>query len=97
MCVAGKKPYFEDLRTAVCSAAEPAKIAVFVIYRNSTRVDLCSTQVMYFPADQGISVALSPRLPSVRRTPEGSFVLGTSTLYNQCITVDFKLKSRKLM
>ena len=39
-----------------------------------------ASPAMYFPAAQGMSVAPSGRLPSVRRRPDGSFVLGTSAL-----------------
>src|SRR6218665_1840763 len=35
---------------------------------------------MYLPADQGMSVTPSGRLPSVRRRPDGPFMLGTSAL-----------------
>src|SRR6218665_106410 len=39
-----------------------------------------ASQAMYLPADQGMSVAPSGCLPSVRRRSGGSFMLGTSAL-----------------
>src|SRR6218665_1260427 len=56
--VAGNSAYFSDLRTAACSAAEPAEIAVCDEY-DAAQV----SQAMCFPADHGMSVAPSPRLP----------------------------------
>src|SRR6218665_2639894 len=40
-----------------------------------------ASQAMYLPADQGMSVAPLGRLPSVRRRPDGSLMLGTSALF----------------
>ena len=39
---------------------------------------LVASQVMYLPAAHGTSVVPSGRLPSLRRSPEGSFELGMS-------------------
>ena len=44
---------------------------------------------MYLPADQGMSVTPSGRLPSVRRRPDGSFMLRTSALCSVCQMISF--------
>src|SRR6218665_443767 len=51
--------------------------------------DHCGTVAMYLPADQGMSVAPSGRLPSVRRRPDGSFMLGTSALCSERQMISF--------
>src|SRR6218665_537391 len=48
-----------------------------------------ASQAMYLPADQGMSVAPSGRLPSVRRRPDGSFMLGTSALCSERQMISF--------
>src|SRR6218665_1380035 len=48
-----------------------------------------ASQAMYLPADQGMSVAQSGRLPSVRRRPDGSFMLGTSALCSERQMISF--------
>src|SRR6218665_2012954 len=77
--VAGNNAYLAVLRTAACSAAEPAEIAVCNKYDAAQVWTTVASQAMYLPADQGMS-APSGRLPSVRRRPDGSFMLGTSAL-----------------
>src|SRR6218665_1018853 len=71
------------LRTAACSAAEPAEIAVCDKYDAAQVWTTVASQAMYLPADKGMSVAPSGRLPSVRRRPDGSFMLGTSALCSE--------------
>src|SRR6218665_2269962 len=73
--VAGNNAYLAVLRTAACSAAEPAEIAVCDKYDAAQVWTTVASQAMYLPADQGMSVAPSGRLPSVRRRPDGSFML----------------------
>src|SRR6218665_1233565 len=77
------------LRTAACSAAEPAKIAVCDKYDAAQVWTTVASQAMYLPADQGMSVAPLGRLPSVRRRPDGSFMLGTSALCSKCQMISF--------
>src|SRR6218665_2326012 len=48
-----------------------------------------ASQAMYLPADQGMSVAPSGRLPSVCRIPDGSFMLGTSALCSERQMISF--------
>src|SRR6218665_1035391 len=78
--VAGNNAYLAVLRIAACSAAEPAEIAVCDKYDAAQVWTTVVSQAMYLPADQGMSVAPSGRLPSIRRRPDGSFMLGTSAL-----------------
>src|SRR6218665_2608808 len=87
--VAGNNAYLAVLRTAACSAAEPAEIAVFDMYDAAQVWTTVASQAMYLPADQGMSVAPSGRLPSVRRRPDGSFMLGTSALCSERQMISF--------
>src|SRR6218665_1046898 len=87
--VAGNNAYLALLRTAACSAAEPAEIAVCDKYDAAQVWTTVASQAMYLPADQGMSVAPSGRLPSVRRRPDGSFMLGTSALCSECQMISF--------
>src|SRR6218665_34586 len=48
-----------------------------------------ASQAMYLPADQGMGVAPSGRLPSVRRRPDGSFMLGTSAFCSERQMISF--------
>src|SRR6218665_2802867 len=96
--VAGNNAYLAVLRIAVCSAAEPAEIAVCDKYDAAqvwTTVvsqamylpadqGMSVAQAMYLPADQGMSVAPSGRLPSIRRRPDGSFMLRKSAQCSKC-------------
>ena len=59
--VAGNNAYLTDLRTAACSAAEPAKIAFCDKYDAAQVWTTFASQAKYFPADQGMNVALSGR------------------------------------
>src|SRR6218665_425912 len=77
------------LRTAACSAAEPAEIAVCDKYDAAQVWTTVASQAMYLPADQGMSVAPSGRLPSVRRRPDGSSMLGTSALCSEHQMISF--------
>src|SRR6218665_813651 len=77
------------LRTAACSAAEPAEIAVCDKYDAAQVWTTVASQAMYLPADQGMSVAPSGRLPSVRRRLDGSFMLGTSALCSERQMISF--------
>src|SRR6218665_948425 len=81
--VAGNNAYLAVLRTAACSAAEPGEIAVCDKYDAAQVWTTVASQAMYLPADRGMSVAPSGRLPSVRRRPDGSFMLGTSALCSE--------------
>src|SRR6218665_936692 len=87
--VADNSAYFSDLRTAACSAAEPAEIAVCDKYDAAHVWTTVASQAMYFPADQGMSVAPSGRLPSFRSRPDGSFVPGTSALCSERQMISF--------
>src|SRR6218665_21527 len=93
--VAGNNAYLAVLRTAACSAAEPAEIAVcdkFESLQTSQAAQVWTTvasQAMHLPAEQGMSVAPSGRLPSVRRRPDGSFMLGTSALCSERQMISF--------
>src|SRR6218665_3283204 len=87
--VAGNNAYLAVLRTPACSAAEPAEIAVCVKYDAAQVWTTVVSQAMYLPADQGMSVASSGRLPSIRRRPDGSFMLGTSALCSKCQMISF--------
>src|SRR6218665_2740586 len=87
--VAGNNAYLAVLRTAACSAAEPAEIAVCDKYDAAQVWTPVASQAMYLPADQGMSVAPSGRLPSVRRRPDGSFMLGTSALCSERQMISF--------
>src|SRR6218665_1029967 len=87
--VAGNNAYLAVLRTAACSAAEPAEIAVCDKYDAAQVWTTVASQAMYLPADQGTSVAPSGRLPSVRRRPDGSFMLGTSALCSEHQMISF--------
>jgi len=69
--VAGNNAYFSDLRMAACSAAEPAEIAVCDKYDAAQLWTTVASQALYFPADQGMSVAPSGHLPSVCSRPDG--------------------------
>src|SRR6218665_2892207 len=82
--VAGYNAYLAVLRTAACSAAEPAEIAVCEKYDAAQVWTTVASQAMYLPADQGMSVA-----PSVRRRPDGSFMLGTSALCSERQMISF--------
>src|SRR6218665_3913889 len=88
---AGNNAYLAVLRTAACSAAEPAEIAVCdkYMYDAAQVWTTVVSQAMYLPADQGMSVAPSGRLPSIRRRPDGSFMLGTSALCSKCQMISF--------
>src|SRR6218665_2288073 len=57
--VAGNNAYLAVLRTAACSAAEPAEIAVCDKYDSAQVWTTVASQAMYLPADQGMSVAPS--------------------------------------
>src|SRR6218665_3415317 len=57
--VAGNNAYLAVLRTAACSAAEPAEIAVCDKYDAAQVWTTVASQAMYLPADQGMSVAPS--------------------------------------
>jgi len=46
-----------DLQTTACSAAEPAEIAAYDKYKAAHLWTTVASQAMYFPADQGMSVA----------------------------------------
>src|SRR6218665_9773 len=72
--------YLAVLRAAACSATEPAEIALCDKYYAAQVWTTVASQDMHLPADQEMSVAPSGRLPSVRRRPDGSFMLGTSAL-----------------
>src|SRR6218665_2462307 len=87
--VAGNNAYLAVLRTADCSAAEPAEIAVCDKYDAAQVWTTVVSQAMYLPADHGMSVAPSGRLPSIRRRPDGSFMLGTSALCSKCQMISF--------
>src|SRR6218665_2091361 len=87
--VAGNSAYFSHLRTAACSAAEPSKIVVYDKYDAAQVWTAVASQAMYFPADQGMSVAPSGRLPSFRSRPDGPFVLGTSALCSERQMISF--------
>src|SRR6218665_2292738 len=84
--VAGNNAYLAVLRTAACSAAE---IAVCDKYDAAQVWTTVASQAMYLPADQGMSVAPSGHLPSVRRRPDGSFMLGTSALCSERQMISF--------
>src|SRR6218665_673549 len=62
--VAGNNAYLAVLRTAACSAAEPAEIAVCHKYDAAQLWTTVASQAMYLPADQGMSVA-----PSIFKIP----------------------------
>src|SRR6218665_2046056 len=62
--VAGNNAYLAVFRTAAYSAAEPAEIAVCDKYDAPQVWTTVASQAMYLPADQGMSVAPSGRLPS---------------------------------
>src|SRR6218665_980778 len=62
--VAGSNAYLAVLRTAACSAAESAEIAVCDKYDAVQVWTTVASQTMYLPADQGMSVAPSGGLPS---------------------------------
>src|SRR6218665_849193 len=68
---------------------EPAEIAVCDKYDAAQVWTTVASQAMYLPADQGMSVAPSGRLPSVRRRPDGSFMLGTSALCSERKMISF--------
>src|SRR6218665_2317491 len=87
--VAGNNAYLAVLRTAACSTAEPAEIVVCDKYDAAQAWTTVASQVMHLPADQGMSVAPSGRLPSVRRRPDGSFMLGTSALCSERQLISF--------
>ena len=87
--VAGSKAYLAVLRTAACSDAEPAEIAVCGKYDAAQVWTTVASQAMYLPADQGMSVAPLGRLPSVLRRPDGSFMLGTSALCRERQMISF--------
>src|SRR6218665_4165017 len=87
--VAGNNAYLAVLRTAACSAAEPAEIAVCDKYYAAQVWTTVASQAMDLPADQGMSVAPSGRLPSVRRRPDSSFILGTSAFSSQRQMISF--------
>src|SRR6218665_961936 len=87
--VAGNNAYLAVLQTAACSAAEPAEIAVCDKYDAAQVWTTVASQAMYLPADQGINVAPSSRLPLVHRRPDGSFMLGTSALYSEHQMISF--------
>src|SRR6218665_1826418 len=88
--VAGNNAYLAVLRTAAaCSAAEPAEIAVCDKYDAAQVWTSVASQAMYLPADQGMIVAPSGRLPSVRRRPDGFFMLGTSALCSERQMISF--------
>src|SRR6218665_959256 len=67
--VADNNAYLAVLRIAACSTAEPAEIAVCDKYDAAQVWTTVVSQAMYLPADQGMSVAPSGRLPSIRRRP----------------------------
>src|SRR6218665_2178007 len=69
---------FLDPPLAVCDKYDAAQVWTTVV-----------SQAMYLPADQGMSVALSGRLPSIRRRPDGSFMLGASALCSKCQMISF--------
>src|SRR6218665_512082 len=81
--VAGNNTYLAVLRTAACSAAELAEIAVCDKYDAAQVWTTVASQAIYLPADQGMSVAPSSHLPLVRRRPDGSFMLGKSALCSE--------------
>src|SRR6218665_3639520 len=56
---------FGSLANSSCSAAEPAEIAVCDKYDAAQVWTTVVSQAMYLPADQGMSVAPSGRLPSI--------------------------------
>src|SRR6218665_2417609 len=89
--VAGNNAYLAVLRTAACSAAEPAEIAVCdkYMYDAAQVWTTVASQAMYLPADQGMSVAPSGCLPSVQRRPDGSFMLETSALCSERQMISF--------
>src|SRR6218665_925501 len=62
--VAGNNAYLAVLRTAACSAAEPAEIAVCDKYDAAQVWTTVASQAMYLPAVQGMSVAPSGGLLS---------------------------------
>src|SRR6218665_1444359 len=62
--VAGNNAYLAVLRTAACSATEPAEIAVCDKYYAAQVWTTVASQAMYLPAVQGMSVAPSGGLPS---------------------------------
>src|SRR6218665_10210 len=69
--------------------AEPAEIAVCDKYDAAQVLTTVASQAMYLPADQGMSVAPSGHLPSVRRRPDGSSMLGTSALCSERQLISF--------
>src|SRR6218665_3967785 len=62
--VAGNNAYLAVLRTAACSAAEPAEIAVCDKYDAAQVWTTVASRAMYFTAVLGMSVAPSGGLPS---------------------------------
>src|SRR6218665_285678 len=68
---------------------QPAEIAVCDKYDAAQVWTTVESQAMYLPADQGMSVAPSGRLPSVHRRPDGSFMLGTSALCSERQMISF--------
>src|SRR6218665_2058819 len=90
--VAGNNAYLAVLRTAACSAAEPAEIAVcdkYDVHKYAQVWTTVASQAMHLPADQGMSVAPSDCLPSVRRRLDGYFMLGTSALCSERQMISF--------
>src|SRR6218665_1970292 len=90
--VAGNNAYFAVLRTAACSAAEPAEFAVcdkYDVHKYAQVRTTVASQAMHLQADQEMSVAPLGCLPSVRRRPDGSFMLGTSALCSERQMISF--------
>src|SRR6218665_654133 len=87
--VAGNNAYLAVLRTAACSAAEPADIAVCDKYDAAQVWTTVASQAMYLAANQGMSVAPSGRLPSVRTKPHNSFILITYSLCTERQMISF--------
>src|SRR6218665_885818 len=75
---------FGSLANSSLLSCRTAEIAVCNKYDAAQVWTTVVSQAMYLPADQGMSVAPSGRLPSIRRRPDGSFMLGTSALCSKC-------------
>ena len=75
-CVEGRDEYLACLRSAACSAAPQAIVDVRWTYDAAHVWMAVASHVIYFPLDQGINVAPSGLLPSVRIKPGGSLELG---------------------
>src|SRR6218665_3134783 len=82
VCEEGRSEYFACFRTAASSAASPAITDVRWMYDGAQVWTLVMSQVIYLPADHGTNVEPSGRLPSLRRSPRGSFQLGMSAFHS---------------